>query len=338
MRTPTLTGLRRSRPGLPHQEQVGRRPVRIAVVGVGQIGRQHLAALASTPGATVVHIVDQHRARAEAAAQSAGGAEAGDDLDHTLSRDDVDAVVLATPTPQHAAQAVAAMRAGKHVLVEIPVAESLPDARDVLDAQQATGLICMVAHTRRFSPAHRWIRERLHAGDLHLEQLLITTLFNRRRNVGLTGEPRDWTDNLLWHHAAGGVDLFGYHTDQVVAADVLQGPPHADLGIPIALSIQLQSQARQLLTYALSFGGAGDQGSWYTYVCREGTYLARGDSLTDRATGEPVDLAHLGAVGIQDQEFVASIAEGRQPESSLSAVWPCYEQLARLDAQLRDGG
>jgi 2-hydroxy-4-carboxymuconate semialdehyde hemiacetal dehydrogenase len=73
----------------------------------------------------------------------------------------VEAAILATPTQMHAKQAVQCMRAGKHVQVEIPMADTVADAEMVVKVQKETGLVAMAGHTRRFNPSHQWVHKRI---------------------------------------------------------------------------------------------------------------------------------------------------------------------------------
>ena len=68
----------------------------------------------------------------------------------------------------------------------------------------------MAGHTRRFNPSHQWINKKIRAGELKLQQMDVQTYFFRRKNLNALGQPRSWTDHLLWHHAAHTVDLFAY--------------------------------------------------------------------------------------------------------------------------------
>jgi len=312
--------------------------VRIALVGAGAFGTKHLDALSVIDEAEVVAVVSTRVEQAEEAAKQYGVAHVETDLHRVLDRPDIDAVVLATPTPLHAEQAVAALRAGKHVQVEIPLADSWTDAVRVAEAAERAGLVCMVGHTRRFNPSHRWVHDRIRAGRLTLRHLDVQTFFLRRSNLNALGEPRDWTDNLLWHHAAHTVDLLRFQTGQeVVAAHVLAGPTDAGLGIPLDLSIQLRTDGGTLCTLALSFNNDGPFGSVFRYIGDTGTYLARYDDL-ETGHGKPVDLSEVGVPGNgiegQDREFVAAILAGRAPESSVAAVLASYRVLSDLDAQL----
>lgn len=292
--------------------------VRIGLAGAGAFGRKHLDALSVIEDAEVVAVVD--------------------DLGLLLDRADVDAVVLATPTPLHAEQAEAVLLAGKHVQVEIPLADSWAGVERVSAAAAGSGLVCMVGHTRRFNPSHRWVHNRIRAGELALQHLDVQTFFLRRTNINALGEPRTWTDHLLWHHAAHTVDLLRFQTGQEIeAAHVLAGPTHPELGIAMDLTIGLRTTGGVLATVALSFNNDGPLGSVFRYIGDTGTYVARYDDL-ETGAGEPVDLSGVAvpANGIegQDREFVAAIVEGREPESGLAAVLESYRVLATLAAQL----
>ncbi|MDT7639530.1 MAG: 2-hydroxy-4-carboxymuconate semialdehyde hemiacetal dehydrogenase [Pseudonocardiales bacterium] len=313
-------------------------PVRIALVGAGAFGIKHLDALSVIDDAVVGSVVSTPIEQAKEVAARYGATHAGTELDEVLARDDIDAVILASPTPLHAEQAVATLRAGKHVQVEIPLADSWAGAESVALAAEETGLVCMAGHTRRFNPSHRWVRGRIQAGALTLQHLEVQTYFLRRSNLNALGQPRSWTDNLLWHHAAHTVDLLRYQTGQeVVAGHVLAGPAHAELGIPMDMSIQLRTSGGTLCTLSLSFNNDGPFGSVFRYIGDTGTYLARYDDLVT-GNDEPVDLSGVGVPGNgiegQDREFVAAIRDGRAPESSVTSVLPSYRVLADLDAQL----
>ena len=240
-------------------------------------------------------------------------------------------------TQLHAAQAIQCLEAGKHVQVEIPLADSLADAEAVLAKQQETGLVAMAGHTRRFNPSHQWVHRRIAAGELDVQQMDVQTYFFRRRNINAKGEPRSWTDHLLWHHAAHTVDLFAWQAGPIVAAHAMEGPLHPELGIAMDMSIQLKSESGAICTLSLSFNNDGPLGTFFRYICDNGTYLARYDDLF---TGkeEPIDVSQvdvsMNGIELQDREFVAAIREGREPNSSVAQVLPCYRVLGALDRQL----
>ena len=312
--------------------------MRIALAGTGAFGIKHLDGLAVIDGVTVTALVSRRLEQAEEVARKYSIGHATTDLDEVLARDDVDAVILCTPTQLHARQAIAAMRAGKHVQVEIPVADSWADAQEVQRVQQETGLVCMVGHTRRFNPSHQWVRRRILAGELSIQQMDVQTYFFRRTNMNAAGQPRSWTDNLLWHHAAHTVDLFQYQTgEQTQIAHAVQGPSHPELGIAMDMSIQLQTPSGKICTLSLSFNNDGPLGSFFRYICDNGTYIARYDDLV---TGreDPIDTSKIdvstNGIELQDREFISAINEGRQPNSSIADVLGCYRVLGELESQL----
>jgi 2-hydroxy-4-carboxymuconate semialdehyde hemiacetal dehydrogenase len=312
--------------------------MRIAVAGAGAFGIKHLDALTAIGGVTVTSVVSRRLEQAQEVAGRYGAPHATTDLDEALARDDVDAVILCTPTPLHAAQSIKAMRAGKHVQVEIPLADSWADALEVERVQQETGLVCMVGHTRRFNPSHQWIRHRIVAGELSIQQMDVQTYFFRRTNANALGQPRSWTDHLLWHHACHTVDLFHHQTGEVPArVTAQQGPPHPELGIAMDMTVGLQAPSGALCTLALSFNNDGPLGTSFRYICDAGTYVARYDDLVD-GHGTKVDVSGLAestdGIELQDREFVDAVRTGREPSASVGQCLPAMQTLDRLEQAL----
>ena len=312
--------------------------VRIALVGTGAFGIKHLDGLKNITNAEVTFVVGSSQAKAQVVADQYGIPNAVGSLDEALASDQVDAVILCTPTQMHASQTLACLKAGKHVQVEIPLADALGDAEEVLALQQATGLVAMVGHTRRFNPSHQYLHNKITAGELNIQQMDVQTYFFRRKNINAKGEARSWTDHLLWHHAAHTVDLFRYQAGApIVKANAVQGPIHPELGIALDMSIQLQAANGAICTLSLSFNNDGPLGTFFRYICDNGTYIARYDDLV---TGkeEPVDLTGVtvsdNGIELQDREFVAAILEGREPNSSVQSVIDCYRTLQALEDQL----
>jgi 2-hydroxy-4-carboxymuconate semialdehyde hemiacetal dehydrogenase len=312
--------------------------MRIAIAGAGAFGIKHLDALTRIEGVTITSVVSRRLEQAQEVADKYGAPHASTELADALERDDVDAVILCTPTQLHASQSIEAMRAGKHVQVEIPLADSWADAVEVERVHRETGMVCMVGHTRRFNPSHQWVRQRIVNGELSIQQMDVQTYFFRRQNMNALGQPRSWTDHLLWHHAAHTVDLFQYQTGETVTiANAVQGPIHPELGIAMDMSIQLRSDTGKVCTLSLSFNNDGPLGTFFRYICDNGTYLARYDDLV---TGkeEHVDVTHVdvstNGIELQDREFVAAIREQREPSSSVSSVLDCYRVLGELELQL----
>jgi len=312
--------------------------VRVALAGAGAFGAKHLDAIDAIDGAEVVAVVDPVIDLAERLAAGRDDVVVTPDLDVVLDDPTIDAVILTTPTPVHAAQAIACLDAGKHVEVEIPLCDVLADGEAVLEAQQRSGKVAMCGHTRRFNPSHQWVRRRASAGEFHLQHLDVQTLFFRRTNTNALGEPRTWTDHLLWHHAAHTVDLFAHQTGSpIVDAHAMQGPVHPELGIAMDMSIQLRNEAGGLCTLALSFNNEGPFGTFFRYIGDSGTYLARYDDLTD-GNDEPIDVTavdvSVNGIELQDREFFGAIGEKREPESGVADVLPCYRVLDQIERQL----
>jgi 2-hydroxy-4-carboxymuconate semialdehyde hemiacetal dehydrogenase len=311
--------------------------MRIALAGAGAFGEKHLDALTMIDGVEIISVISRQAEQAAAAAAKYGARHSGTELDEALARDDVDAVILCTPTQMHAAQAIACMNAGKHVQVEIPLADSWADSQAVLDKQRETGLVCMVGHTRRFNPSHQWVNQRIRSGEFHIQQMDVQTYFFRRKNMNAKGEPRSWTDHLLWHHAAHTVDLFAYQAGRIVQANAVEGPHHPDLGIAMDMSIQLKSETGAICTLSLSFNNDGPLGTFFRYIGDTGTYVARYDDLVT-GKDEPIDVSKvdvsMNGIELQDREFVAAIREGREPNSSVGQVLDCYRVLGELERQL----
>ena len=312
--------------------------INVALAGAGAFGIKHLDAMAQIDDVRVVSVVGRTLEPTQEVADRYGIGHVTTDLADALALDEVDAVVLATPTQLHAEQSIACLEAGKHVEVEIPLCDNLADGRRVVEAQQRTGLVAMCGHTRRFNPSHQWVNRRVRSGDFSIQQMDVQTYFFRRSNTNALGQPRSWTDHLLWHHAAHTVDLFAYQCGSpIVDAHAMQGPIHPELGIAMDMSIQLKAESGAICTLSLSFNNDGPFGTFFRYIGDTGTYIARYDDLVD-GREEPIDVSDVdvstNGIELQDREFFAAIREGREPNSSVSQVLPCYEVLDRLERQL----
>ncbi len=312
--------------------------LKVALAGAGAFGIKHLDGIAGIDGVEVVSLVSRDADKTRAVAQKYGIGHSTTDLDEALARPEVDAVILCTPTQMHASQAMACLRAGKHVQVEIPMADRLVDAQALVALAAQTGKVAMCGHTRRFNPSHQYVHQRVTRGEFTIQQMDVQTYFFRRTNMNALGEPRSWTDHLLWHHAAHTVDLFAWQcASPIVKANALQGPIHPELGIAMDMSIQLQAANGAICTLSLSFNNDGPLGTFFRYIGDTATYVARYDDLV---TGreEPVDVSHvavsMNGIELQDREFFAAIREGREPNASVAQVLPCYQVLHDLEQQL----
>lgn len=313
--------------------------MRICVAGAyGAFGIKHLDALANIDEVEVTSVMGPKKDKIEAFAKERGIGHAADTLEDCLARDDVDAVILATPTQLHAEQAIACMKAGKPVLVEIPMADSLEDSEEICRVQKETGVLAMAGQVRRFNPSHQWIHNKIKAGELNIQQMDVQTYFFRRSNKNAKGEPRSWTDHLLWHHACHTVDLFQYQTGETASeAFGLQGPKHPELGIAMDMSIGMKVPSGAICTLSLSFNNDGPFGTFFRYICDNGTYIARYDDLVD-GNENPVDLSGVAesnnGIELIDREFVAAIKEGREPNGSVHQTLEAMKTLDRIEKSM----
>ncbi|HEY2382620.1 MAG TPA: Gfo/Idh/MocA family oxidoreductase [Terriglobia bacterium] len=313
--------------------------MKICMVGSGAFAKKHLDGLARIKGAEVASIHGRTAETTKAVADKYGIPFSTTDFNAAITRPGVEAVILTSPTQVHAEQAVQSMRAGKHVEVEIPISDSLADAEKILAVQKETGLTAMGGHTRRFNPSHQWIHKKIEAGELKLLHLVVQTFFFRRTNMNAEGKPRSWTDHLLWHHACHTVDIFHHQTGEVASeASAMQGPMHPELKIAMDMSIQMKVPSGALCTLALSFNNNGPLGTWFRYICDNGTYIARYDELVD-GFEKPVDVSKvdvsLDGIELQDREFISAIEQKREPNSSVAQVLPAMRVLDRLERSLK---
>ncbi|GLR66152.1 hypothetical protein GCM10010909_08310 [Acidocella aquatica] len=313
--------------------------MKVILAGAGAFGQKHLDAIKLIDGVEVVSLVGRDLEGTKATAVKYGVGHVTTDLQEALDQPGVDAAILCTPTQMHAAQSIQCMRSGKHVQVEIPLADSWEDAQAVARLQKETGLVCMVGHTRRFNPSHQWVHNKIIKNELKILQMNVQTYFFRRTNMNALGQARSWTDHLLWHHAAHTVDLFQYQTGEtIIAANAVQGPIHPVLGIAMDMSIQLKTSGGAICTLSLSFNNEGPLGTFFRYIGDNGTYIARYDDLLN-GKEEVIDVSKvavsMNGIELQDREFFSAIAQGREPNASVAKVLPCYEVLHRLEQSLK---
>jgi 2-hydroxy-4-carboxymuconate semialdehyde hemiacetal dehydrogenase len=309
--------------------------IKLVVAGQGAFGIKHLEALQKIPDVEVISLAGGSIDTTREVAQRFRIPHFSTDLAECLAQPGVQAAILATPTQMHAQQGIQCMRAGKHVQIEIPVADNLAAAEELARVQKQTGLIAMGGHTRRFNPSHQWVHKRIQAGELKVLQMDVQTYFFRRTNMNALGKPRSWTDHLLWHHACHTVDLFAYQTGEPAAqAFALQGPYHPQLKIAMDMSVGLKTASGALCTLSLSFNNDGPLGTFFRYICDNGTYLARYDELVD-GNNKPIDVSKvdvsMNGIELQDREFLAAIQEKREPNASLAQVLPAMRTLDRLE-------
>ncbi|MEQ1595546.1 MAG: Gfo/Idh/MocA family oxidoreductase [Casimicrobium sp.] len=312
--------------------------IKVALAGAGAFGIKHLDAIKLIDGVEVVSLISRDLDKTKETAAKYGIGHVTTDLADSLAIKELDAVILCTPTQMHAEQSIACLKAGKHVQVEIPLADSLKGAEEVVALQKQTGLVAMCGHTRRFNPSHQYVHNKITGGEFNIQQMDVQTYFFRRTNMNALGQARSWTDHLLWHHAAHTVDLFAYQTgSEIVQANAVQGPIHPALGIAMDMSIQLKAANGAICTLSLSFNNDGPLGTFFRYIGDTGTFIARYDDLFN-GKDEKIDVSKvavsMNGIELQDREFFAAIKEGREPNSSVAKVLPCYRVLHKLEQQL----
>ena len=313
--------------------------MKLVMVGQGAFAKKHLDGLARIQGVEVVSIAGGSPDSTKAVAEKYKIPHWTTKLDESLAQPGVEAAILTSPTQVHASQAIQCLRAGKHVHIEIPIADNLADSEKILATQKETGLIAMAGHTRRFNPSHQWIHNRIKKGELKLQHLVVQTFFFRRTNMNAEGKPRSWTDHLLWHHACHTVDLFKYQTgEEAQHVQALQGPMHPELKIAMDMSIGMKTKSGALCTLSLSFNNEGPLGTFFRYICDNGTYIARYDDLVD-GNEKPIDVSKVAVskdgIELQDREFISAIQEKREPNASVAQVLPAMRTLDRLEKSLR---
>ncbi len=309
--------------------------MKILMIGQGAFGCKHLDALQNIDGVEVVSIVGGSEASTQQVAEKYGIAHWTTDLSEGLAQPGVEAAIITSPTPIHAKQAIEVMRAGKHVMIEIPMSDSLQDAQAICDVQKETGLVAMAGHTRRFNPSHQYVHNKIVAGEIKIQQMDVQTYFFRRKNLNALGQARSWTDHLLWHHACHTVDLFAYQTgEKIVQVQAMQGPIHPELGIAMDMSIGLKSESGAICTLSLSFNNDGPLGSFFRYICDNGTFIARYDDLFN-GKEEQIDVSKvdvsMNGIELQDREFIAAIKEGREPNASVHQALAAMQVLDQLE-------
>jgi 2-hydroxy-4-carboxymuconate semialdehyde hemiacetal dehydrogenase len=312
--------------------------IKVALAGAGAFGVKHLDGIKNIDGVEVVSLISRELDKTKEVALKYGIGHVTTDLADSLALTEVDAVILCTPTQMHAEQTLACLKAGKHVQVEIPLADSLKGAEEVVALQKQTGLVAMCGHTRRFNPSHQYVHNEIQAGKFKIQQMDVQTYFFRRTNTNALGQARSWTDHLLWHHAAHTVDLFAYQAGSpIVQANAIQGPIHPNLGIAMDMSIQLKAANGAICTLSLSFNNDGPLGTFFRYIGDTATYIARYDDLFN-GKEEKIDVSKvavsMNGIELQDREFFAAIQEGREPNSSVGKVFACYQVLHQLEQQL----
>ncbi len=312
----------------------------ICMVGYGMMGVWHSEALLQS--GAVLHTLVGRRAEAAAAFASRYGYRRWTlSLDEALADPAIDVVILATPSDQHEAQAIACLEAGKHTLIEIPISMSLAGAERVVAAGERSGKVYGLSHPMRFRRARVALRERVARGEEKIRHIAGRFFIKRLVNIGATGYVRSWTDNILWHHfchfADLGMFLFDFAPVRRVQSHL--GPLHEKTGIPMECVLLAETDADQTLLIHGSY-----HASYRFYdkliVTDRDTYFfdilagtLRTGSGTVAMESEQENAAHI----ITD--FLAAVREGRPPLAAGPSVLPAMRllQAAQDDWDQRHG-
>lgn len=310
--------------------------VNLAIVGYGQIALSHTR-IFKAEGHALRWLIGRVPERTAAFAQEHAFDHHSTNLDDALADPVVDAVVLCTPSEQHAAQTRQCLAAGKHTLVEIPLAMTFAEGQELAEQARAAGRTVMVAHTQRYYPPMRRAHELVTSGALTLHSTIARYMFLRRENVGANGYRRSWTDNLLWHHGCHATDMalwmLGVERPGEVEVTSMVALPDQKMGIPLDLSLAFRTQRDQVASVSMSYNSHLALND-YVLIGREDTLLIADGALRNR-TGllydpkEDRSEARHGAL-LQNREFVAAVREGRQPAISADAVLPVLDVLQRV--------
>jgi 2-hydroxy-4-carboxymuconate semialdehyde hemiacetal dehydrogenase len=317
--------------------------VRLGFVGYGSIARQHARALLGlrerglAPDLRLVGVMGRVQASAAEFAAEFDLAVVTTDLVSLLDHPEVDGVVICSPTDLHAAQTEQALRAGKHVLCEIPLATSLDDVDRLVALADEVGRRLMVCHTERYYRALLEARRQIASGALHPHAIVSRYMFHRRENVNWVGRRRSWTDNLLWHHGCHAVDaalwLLGADAADVAAQIALPG---GNLGIPMDLAIAMRTPRDQIVSVAMSYNTHLPLHD-YLIIGEEATLLFSDGELRsgDSVLVPKQDLQDLTEpIMDQDAEFLAAVREQREPAISGRSVRPALAALQAVQDTL----
>ncbi|NTF16522.1 Gfo/Idh/MocA family protein [Agrobacterium tumefaciens] len=253
---------------------------------------------------------------------------------------DVDVVIIASPSATHAAMAIQALEAGKHVLVEIPLALNYEDAQAVVAIADRKGLALGVVHPMRFRKEHVELSRRVAEGSESIRHVHSRLFLHRLENIGSTGLRRTWTDNLLWHHGAHLMDvglwLCGGGDPELAARHIsrsfsIMPPPLPQTGIPMELAAVVETDMHQSIVCT---------GSYYSQerifdifvVTDKSSY--RLDILKGRLA---VGGAEQSVLSEQDnnaqvsRDFVQAVRRGRNPLVTGRSVLPAMRLLQDIE-------
>ena len=316
----------------------------VALLGYGAIAREHALAIrrigqaSSRWDISLSGVMGRLEEPAQAFADEFGIAVVTTDLDDLLDDPQVEAIIVCSPTDVHAEQSERALRAGKHVLCEIPLATSLVETDRLIDLAERSGLQLMVCHTQRYASPLMEARRMIAGRKVQPRAMVSRYLLDKRDNVSWTGRRRSWTDNLLWHHGCHAVDaalwLLGEEAANVTARAT---PPDARLQIPMDLSILLQTTSDQVVTVVMSYRAMPPLQD-YVVIADETTLVYADNELRDdsRVLVPAGEQEHYDteALDRQNMDFFTAILTGGEPVSSARAIRPAMVALQAAQDEL----
>jgi 2-hydroxy-4-carboxymuconate semialdehyde hemiacetal dehydrogenase len=303
----------------------------VCMVGYGMMGVWHSEALQGTD-ATLHTVVGRRPEGAREFAERFGYGRWTLSLDEALADPEVDVVILATPSDQHEEQAVRCLEAGKHTLVEIPIAMSLAGAGRVVAAGERSGKVYGLSHPMRFRREREALIARTKTGEEKIRHIAGRFFIKRLVNIGATGYQRSWTDNILWHHFCHFVDLGMYLFDGAPIRRVQShlGELHPTTGIPMECTVLVETESSQTLLVHGSYHAAYRLYDKLIVTDRD-TYfydILAGTLRTAEGTTE-IEAEQANAARIV-VDFLEAVRENRPPLASGPSVLPAMRVLQQV--------
>lgn len=302
----------------------------LALVGPGAISAEHLRAFAAIGGTRNCWVVGRDPTTVRMFADEWGFPACATSLDRAVADPAVDVVLICSPNGLHATHAEQALLAGKHVIVEIPMAMSQGEARRLVDLAERVGRSIQVCHTMRSFAAIARMRDLVQTGEVEISQVVGYFGIPRRANEGVNGL-RSWIDDLLWHHACHLVDasLWILGTDTVLHPTLHRGRDHPDLGMTMDISIAFATESAQLVSHALTYNTAHLDWS-LRFVCDSGQYLFANGDLIGEDGSIVVSGAPIRDLRIQNRAMLDAIDTATVGDFDARSALPSMQCLQQL--------
>ncbi|GLR67125.1 hypothetical protein GCM10010909_18060 [Acidocella aquatica] len=314
----------------------------ICLIGHGMMGIWHAEALRGHPGVRLHSVVGRDLPQVQAFATEYGFAHAGINMIEAVNDPAVDAVIIAGPSESHAAMAMEVIKAGKAVLVEIPIGMTFAASEAVVHAAEAAGVMLAVSHPMRFRPERRAMLARIQAGEENVRHVHGRFFIHRLVNIGATGIRRNWIDNILWHHTTHLLDfglwLAGKGDAAAGAARIRRVQsfmpgidPHT--GTPMEVAVLIETHDDQSI---LATGSYYARERIYDTLVVTSQESYRLDELTSTITtgagSESAVSEHENAWAIA-RDFIDALNSGREPLVTGRSVLPVMRVLEQVQAE-----